>query len=97
MARHKKQSETLNQFFGKHDEVQISKKLVDKLIQFNMKYEEITKVILSHSERMFVDSRLITLEEHVESIKNRKKSEVEAFLSSLPAAEFNTYERGIKI
>lgn len=52
-----------------------------------MKYEEITKVILSHSERAFLDARLITLEEYYKELKNTKKSEVERFLSSLPEHE----------
>jgi hypothetical protein len=55
-----------------------------------MKYEEITKVILSHSERTFLDARLITLEEYYEKIKAAKKSEVENFLASIPDFELTT-------
>lgn len=55
-----------------------------------MKYEEITKVILSHSERAFLDARLITLEEYYEELAGAKKSEVENFLSSIPAYELGT-------
>ena len=49
-----------------------------------MKYEEITKVILTHSERAFLDARLITLEEYYAELQKAKKSEVENFLASLP-------------
>ncbi len=49
-----------------------------------MKYEEITNVILSHSERAFLDARLITLEEYYEELKHAKQSEIESFLASLP-------------
>ncbi len=84
MASKKKESEVLKKIFGECDEVHISKKLVEKLVQYNMKYEEITKVILTHSERAFLDARLITLEEYYETLKKAKKSEVENFLASLP-------------
>ena len=63
---------------------------MSKLLQYNMKYEEITKVILSHSERAFLDARLITLEEYYEELKNTRKSEVEDFLSSIPDYELHT-------
>jgi len=54
-----------------------------------MRYEEITKVILSHSERAFLDARLITLEEYYKDLQNVKKSEVENFLSSIPEYELS--------
>lgn len=82
MPRAKKTSEALENIFGNADQMRISQKLVEKLAQYNMKYEEITKVILTHSERAFVDARLTTLEEYFQKIK---KSEVEAFLESLIA------------
>lgn len=84
MPRTKKESEVLKKIFGNCDDVQISKKLVQKLVQYNMKYEEITKVILTHSERAFLDARLITLEEYYAELQKAKKSEVESFLASLP-------------
>lgn len=84
MARAKKESEMLKQIFGDCDDAHLSKKIIQKLAQYNMKYEEITKVILTHSERAFLDARLITMEECYQEIKKAKKSEVEAFLSSLP-------------
>lgn len=84
MARTKKESEVLKNLFGDCDDMKISKKLVQKLVQYNMKYEEITKVILTHSERAFLDARLTTLEEYYDELTRVKKSEVENFLASLP-------------
>lgn len=85
MARKtQKESEVLKKIFGDCDDMKISKKLVQKLVQYNMKYEEITKVILTHSERAFLDARLITMEECYKEIQKAKKSEVESFLASLP-------------
>jgi hypothetical protein len=46
-------------------------------------------VILSHSERAFLDARLITLQEYYEDLQWTKKSEVENFLSSIPAFELH--------
>jgi len=86
MARTKK-SEILDSLFGSTNEREVSKKLIGKLIQYNMRYEEITKVILSHSERAFLDARLITLEEYYRDLQSVKKSEVENFLSSIPEYE----------
>ncbi|NRH20770.1 hypothetical protein HOO68_01870 [Candidatus Gracilibacteria bacterium] len=85
-----KKSQKFASLFGKTNDIEVSKKLVSKLLQYNMKYEEITKVILSHSERAFLDARLITLEEYYEELKNTKKSEVEDFLSSIPDYELHT-------
>ena len=91
MARsQKKQSQTLTSHFGNANDREVSRKLMQKLLQYNMKYEEITKVVLSHSERAFLDARLITLEEYYEELRTSKKSEVEAFLASIPAYELNT-------
>lgn len=52
-----------------------------------MQYEEITKVILSHTERTFLDARLITLEEYYRELQSTKKSEITTFLENLPALE----------
>ncbi len=88
MAKRKlTESKTLKGLFGKTNDVEVSKKLMQKLMQYNMKYEEITKVILSHSERAFLDARLITLEEYYRELQSVKKSEVENFLSSIPDYE----------
>ena len=88
MARtHTKKSQTLSSLFGTTNDVEVSKKLIRKLMQYNMKYEEITRVILSHSERAFLDARLITLEEYYSELATVKKSEVENFLSSIPDYE----------
>lgn len=84
-----KKSQKLLSIFGTASEVEVSKKLVSKLLQYNMKYEEITKVILSHSERAFLDARLITLQEYYDDLQWTKKSEVENFLSSIPAFELH--------
>lgn len=84
MPPRKKTSEVLNNLFGNCNEVHISKKLIQKLVQYNMKYEEITKIILTHSERAFLDARLTTLEEYYEELQRLKRSEVESFLASLP-------------
>ena len=54
-----------------------------------MKYEEITKVILSHSERAFLDARLITLQEYYDDLQNTKRSEVTDFLASIPEYELH--------
>ena len=69
------------------NDIEVSKKLIKKLLQYNMQYEEITRVILSHSERSFLDARLITLEEYYRELQSQKKSEVENFLSSIPDFE----------
>lgn len=87
---HAKKSDTLTSLFGTTNDIEVSKKLVRKLMQYNMKYEEITKVILSHSERAFLDARLITLEEYYDELKNTKKSEVENFLASIPEYELTS-------
>lgn len=88
MARiNTKKSQTLSSLFGTTDDGEVSKKLIRKLMQYNMKYEEITRVILSHSERAFLDARLITLEEYYSELSRVKKSEVENFLSSIPDYE----------
>ena len=83
-------SQTLTSLFGTMNDREVSQKLIRKLMQYNMKYEEITRVILSHSERAFLDARLITLEEYYEELATAKKSEVENFLSSIPAYELGT-------
>jgi predicted CopG family antitoxin len=85
MSRSKKQiSKTLSWAFGTTNDREVSKKLVQKLMQYNMKYEEITKVILTHSERAFLDARLITIEEYYRELQDSKQSEIESFLASLP-------------
>lgn len=85
MARTKTQtSKTLVHLFGTTNDREVSEKLIRKLMQYNMKYEEITKVILSHSERAFLDARLITLEEYYLEFQKIKESEIESFLASLP-------------
>jgi hypothetical protein len=86
MSRQKK-SQTLETLFGKTNEKEVSQKLIQKLMQYNMKYEEITRVILTHSERAFLDARLITLEEYYTELQSAKKSEVENFLASIPDYE----------
>lgn len=86
MSRQKTQtSKTLSNLFGTTNDCEVSKKLIRKLMQYNMKYEEITKVILSHSERAFLDARLITLEEYYDELQNVRKSEIESFLETLPS------------
>ena len=69
MKQKGKTSQKLTHLFGKTDDIEVSKKLVNKLLQYNMKYEEITKVILSHSERAFLDARLITLQEYYDDLQ----------------------------
>ncbi|MBC7503570.1 hypothetical protein H7169_01235 [Candidatus Gracilibacteria bacterium] len=82
-----KKSQKLASLFGTTNDIEVSKKLVNKLLQYNMKYEEITKVILSHSERAFLDARLITLQEYYDELRSSKKSEVENYLASIPEYE----------
>ncbi len=90
MARTKRwKSQTLTSLFGTINDVEVSKKLIKKLMQYNMKYEEITHVVLSHSERAFLDARLITLEEYYKEIQTSKKSEIENFLASIPEFELS--------
>jgi hypothetical protein len=84
-----KKSEKLAQVFGQTTDIEVNQKLVKKLLQYNMKYEEITRVILSHSERAFLDARLITLQEYYDDLRSIKKSEVEDFLSSIPEHELH--------
>ena len=87
MAVRQKASKVLSHIFWETNDIEVSKKLVSKLLQYNMKYEEITRVILSHSERAFLDARLITLEDYYRDLQSMKKSEVENFLSSIPDFE----------
>ena len=87
MTPQKKESPRLRELFGTMNDHEVSKKLIKKLLQYNMKYEEITKVILSHTERTFLDARLITLEQYYRELQSTKKSEVETFLSSIPEFE----------
>ena len=85
-----KTSQKLDSIFGNTTDLEVSKKLIQKLLQYNMKYEEITRVILSHSERAFLDARLTTIEEYYIDLQKTKKSEVEDFLSSIPDFELQT-------
>lgn len=66
---HQSSSKTLSHLFGTVNDIDVSKKLMKKLMQYNMKYEEITHVILSHSERAFLDARLITLEDYYKELQ----------------------------
>ena len=91
-----KKSEKLASVFGKASDVELSKKLLTKLLQYNMKYEEITKVILSHSERAFLDARLLTLEEYYADLSNAKRSEVENYLASIPEFELSHHNNKFK-
>lgn len=83
--RTRKESPRLRELFGTTDDREVSKKLVKKLLQYNMQYEEITRVILTHSERAFLDARLMTLEEYYHDLQSTKKSEIEQFLENLPS------------
>ena len=83
--RTRKESPRLRELFGTTDDREVSKKLVKKLLQYNMQYEEITRVILTHSERAFLDARLITLEEYYRELQAKKRSEIEQFLENLPS------------
>lgn len=85
-----KPSPELTSLFWSTNDAEVSKKLIEKLLQYNMKYEEITKVVLSHSERAFLDARLITLEEYYTNLKSSKRSEVEDFLASIPDYELHS-------
>jgi hypothetical protein len=85
MPRTQKTSPRLRELFGEMNDQEVSRKLIKKLLQYNMQYEEITKVILSHTERAFLDARLITLEEYYREIQSTKNSEVASFLENLPA------------
>ncbi len=85
--RTRKESPRLHELFGTIDDREVSRKLVKKLLQYNMQYEEITRVILTHSERAFLDARLISLEEYYKDLQVSKKSEIEQFLENLPAFE----------
>ncbi len=87
MTPQKQSSHRLHELFGTMNDQEVSKKLIKKLLQYNMKYEEITQVILSHTERTFLDARLITLEEYYRELQSAKKSEVEQFLASMPEFE----------
>ncbi len=90
MSRNTKTSPRLRELFGEMNDHEVSKKLIKKLLQYNMQYEEITRVILSHTERTFLDARLITLEEYYRELQSTKKSEVETFLSSIPDYELQS-------
>ena len=85
MPRTTKPSPRLRELFGHMDDREVSKKLIKKLLQYNMQYEEITKVILSHTERAFLDARLISLEEYYQELQSTKNSEIASFLENLPA------------
>ena len=94
-TKHQKTSAKLQNIFGNPNEIEVSQKLVSKLLQYNMKYEEITRVILSHTERAFLDARLITLEEYYDTLQHTKKSEVDDFLSSIPDFELRGVGVGV--
>jgi hypothetical protein len=85
MPRLRKESPRLRELFGTTDDREVSKMLVKKLLQYNMQYEEITRVILTHSERAFLDARLISLEDYYKELQNSKKSEIEQYLENLPS------------
>ena len=85
MPRTQKSSPRLRELFGEMNDTEVSRKLIKKLLQYNMQYEEITKVILSHTERAFLDARLITLEEYYRELQSSKTSEITSYLESLPA------------
>ena len=85
MARSPKTSPHLKEVFGTVHDREVSRTLIKKLLQYNMQYEEITKVILSHSERAFIDARLITLEEYYQELQSTKTSEITSFLKNLPS------------
>lgn len=68
----KKASPRLHELFGNIDDQEISRKLIKKLLQYNMQYEEITKVILSHTERAFLDARLMSLEDYYKELQEMK-------------------------
>ena len=87
MPRSPKSSPRLRELFWDIDDHEASRKLIKKLLQYNMQYEEITKVILSHTERAFLDARLITLEEYYRELQSTKTSEITSFLDNLPAIE----------
>ncbi len=87
MPRTPKSSPRLRELFWDVDDHEASRKLIKKLLQYNMQYEEITKVILSHTERAFLDARLITLEEYYRELQDTKKSEITSFLENLPAID----------
>lgn len=88
MPRTKKAtSPKLRELFGTMNDQEVSRKLIKKLLQYNMQYEEITKVILSHSERAFLDARLISLEEYYRELQSSTSSEVNSFLASIPDFE----------
>lgn len=81
----KKTSPRLHELFGNINDQEVSRKLIKKLLQYNMQYEEITKVILSHTERAFLDARLISLEDYYKELQDMKTSEMTTFLENLPA------------
>ena len=80
-------SPRLHELFGEIDEQTVSRKLIKKLLQYNMQYEEITKVILSHTERAFLDARLISLEDYYHDLQEVGKSEITSFMDNLPAMQ----------
>ncbi len=79
----KKSSQKLGQIFGKPDTMHIHAVLAEKLAQFNTRYEEITRVILSHTERSFVDVRLSLMEDHCEEILEAKEKEMKRYISDV--------------
>ncbi len=87
MPRSPKTSPHLKEVFGTVQDREVSRTLIKKLLQYNMQYEEITKVILSHSERAFIDARLITLEEYYRELQSTKTSEITSFLENLPSLQ----------
>ncbi len=61
---------------------------IKKLLQYHLKYEEITRIILTQSERKMVDKRLSALEKEYKK-HIREKSEAQKFLASIPNFELS--------
>lgn len=79
----KKSSQKLLALHGTISDEEMVKKIVNKLLQYNARYHEITHIILSHSDRTFVDARLAFLESYYQELDSHKQSELKSYVGEL--------------
>ena len=80
---HKKISKRLIHTFWKPERSHIEDVLSKKLLQYNTRYEQITNIILSHTERSFLDVRLALMEDRCEELYSLKEREMKRYIDDL--------------
>lgn len=79
----KKKSKKLDRTFWRPDEKTMNTVLREKLAQFNTRYENITRTILSHTERSFVDVRLALMEDRYLELFTSKEQEMNRYIHDI--------------